>query len=119
MPYLGKGETASSEPLPVANMVVDPAKILQLKKRFEDRRDVLREYLLLKGESAFVARPPGADPCSEGNAQGITRNGGTAATATVGFVQALEGTIASLHDTAVAYRSVEEDNTGRLGREPE
>jgi len=99
MPYLGRGEAANVDPPSAASMAVDPEKILQLKKRLEDRRTILSEYLWRKGKAAFTGRAPGSDPCSDGCAAGLTENGTTAATATHGFVSALTETIKGLHKT--------------------
>jgi hypothetical protein len=117
MPFVKTGAATAPEP-PAGRMVVDPDKVLQLKKRLEDRRQLLRDYLVSKGDAVFVGRPPGADPCSESNADAFTTNGKAAAEATVGFIKALDATITSLHDTAVAYGLVEEANEDRFRREP-
>ena len=117
MPFVEPGAATAPE-TSAGRMVVDPDKVLQLKKRLEDRRQVLVEYLRGKGNAVFVGRPPGADPCSESNAEAFTANGRAAADATHGFLEALNATITSLHDTAVAYGLVEEANEDRFRRGP-
>lgn len=116
MPFVDPGATPA--PPTTSRMVVDPAKVLQLKQRLEDRRDLLVSYLMGKGDTMFVGRPPGADPCSDSNAEAFTANGKAAAEATSGFIAALDSTIKSLHDTAVAYGLVEEANEDRFRRGP-
>lgn len=113
MPFWEEG-AESAPPSPAARMVVDPDNIMRLKKRLEDRRQLLRDYLTSKGETLFTGRAPGSDPCSERNAEVFTDNGKAAAEALAGFIEALGATIDSLHASAVAYGLIEEDNTDRF-----
>jgi hypothetical protein len=113
MPFVQPGD-APTPASPAGRMLVDPAAILQLKKRLEDRRDILQTYLSRQRGAVFTGRAPGTDPCSEGNAEAFTSNGMAAGEATNGFIEALGATIDSLHETAVAYGLVEEANTDRF-----
>ncbi len=115
MPFWAEG-AESAPPSPAARMVVDPDNIMRLKKRLEDRRDILRDYLRRRRGAAFTGRPPGSDPCSARNAEVFTDNGKAAAEALDGFIDALGKTIDSLHASAVAYGLAEEDNVNRFRR---
>jgi hypothetical protein len=113
MPFWEPGDEPATA-APASQMLVDPQKILQLKKRLEDRRQILRDHLMVKGDAMFVGRSPGTDPRSESNAEAFTDNGRTAGEATIGFIKALDATIESLQSTAAAYGLVEETNTDRF-----
>jgi hypothetical protein len=113
MPFWEPGDEPATA-APASQMLVDPAKILQLKKRLEDRRLILQERLRGSRGAVFVGRAPGTDPRSESNAEAFTSNGQAAAEATNGFIDALSATIESLQSTAAAYGLVEETNTDRF-----
>jgi hypothetical protein len=113
MPFWEPGDEPTTA-APASRMLVDPQMILQLRKRLEDRRQILQERLRTTGYCAFTGRAPGTDPRSASNAKAFTSNGEAAAEATGGFIDALTATIESLHSTAVAYGLVEETNTDRF-----
>lgn len=113
MPFVEAGEDTPWR-VPDATLQVEPDKILQLKRRLEDRRDAINNVLDQERESLRGIRPPGADPCSEACARGLSENGTQATEVLDRFVQELATTIAAVDEAARTYGLVEEENTTRF-----
>lgn len=123
MPFVAAD--GSSEPLgpvgsglPAATMVVHPDKILQLKRRLEDRRDKVSDFLRGELDRLVDVPSPGADPCSKGAAEALGQNGRTAMVALEGFVSELTSAIDALYEAARLYGLVEESNTHQFLQRP-
>jgi hypothetical protein len=123
VPFVQRG--GSAEPtgvigsgLPPATLVVQPDKILFVKRGLEDERDTILTFIRDKGRLLTSVPPPGADPCSEGVAEALSQNGQSALDAAKGYVEELTNIIDSLDETAKAYGLVEESNADKFGREP-
>lgn len=123
MPFIqagGSSESAESKyidgPIGSATMVVQPDKVLQLKHRFEDRRQKVLDFMRAERDSLGAVPPPGADPCSDGAAEALSLNGQSAMVALDGFVTELTNAIDTLDEAARLYGLVEESNTDRFLR---
>ncbi|MFL6140381.1 MAG: PE domain-containing protein [Labedaea sp.] len=123
MPFLQEG--APAEPggeigsgLPPAKLIVQPDKILFLKRGLEDERDKIRSFINHKGRMLSSVPPPGTDPCSEGLAEALSQNGQAALDAATGYVDELSNIIDALDETAKAYGLVEESNADKFGKGP-
>ncbi|MGH3859421.1 PE domain-containing protein [Actinokineospora sp.] len=91
-------------------MRVEPDKILALKRRFEDRREIVREFIDLKRDALVSVRPPGTDPCSEKTVAALGENGASALDAARGYINELTAVIDSLSEAARTYGLVEDNN---------
>lgn len=120
MPFLEGDEPSGriGSGLPPATLVVAPDKILQLKRRFEDRREKVFAFMLGEAENLLVVPPPGADPCSEAGVEALGQNGQAAMDALQGFVSELTDAIDALEQAAHLYGLVEESNTTAFRLEP-
>ena len=96
-----------------AHLIVEPGKVLQLKRRFEARRDKIEQFLYA-GRIGLRVTPPGTDPCSEATAEELSRNGDTAVTVTKEYVARLSQVIEQLDQIAKAYGLAEESNAGKF-----
>ena len=119
MPFLQVDETNDplgpvGAALPAATLVVQPDKILQLKRRLETRRDKIREFMTAERENLVNVPPPGTDPCSTRAVEALSQNGRSALDATTGFVVELTNTIDALDEAARLYGLVEESNVDRF-----
>ncbi len=112
MPFIEGGNTSGAigSGLPTANMIIAPDKILALKHGFEDRRDIIREFITVEYDSLANVRPPGADPASAGGAEALSENGRTALNATRGYIDQLTRVIDALDASARQYGLTEDAN---------
>jgi hypothetical protein len=92
-------------------MHVEPDKILALKRRLEDRRDIVFDFIRLNGDALVHVPSPGADPCSEKTVAYLGENGVSALEAAKGYVDQLTAVVDSLADMARTYGLVEDANT--------
>lgn len=118
MPFVQVGGEIGAG-LPAARLVVEPDKVLALKRGFEDEVDRVREWLWVNGHRLRDVPPPGADPCSKQTVRALGENGQTALDAAWGYADQLKQAAAALGEIARAYGLVEDDNTGKFREEPE
>jgi hypothetical protein len=123
MPFLQEGESAEpggeiGSGLSPATLIVQPDKILFLKRGLEDERDAILSFITKKGRMLSSVPPPGTDPCSEGVAEALSQNGQAALDAATGYVEELTNIIDALGETAKAYGLVEESNADKFGQGP-
>ena len=122
MPFLQEGGSAESDyaaaPLPAAQLIVDPDKVLLLKRGVEEERDRVRGWISRNRTRLNSVDPPGADPCSKETAKILAQNGEAALDAASGYVAQLQKMAQALDDIAKAYKLTEDHNTRRLERKP-
>lgn len=121
MPFLQEGDAAEpsgqiGSGLPPAKLVVQPDKVLFVKRGFEDERAEVDRFIRNKGHMLNAVGPPGADPCSEGVAEALSQNGQAALDAAQGYADELTNVINALDEVARAYGLLEETNTDKFGR---
>src|SRR5215510_15047794 len=122
MPFVRGGEPPNvigriGSGLPYATFVVEPEMIVFLKRGLEDERAEIDEFIH-NGWVLAAVPAPGADPCSEGVAEVLSRNGQAALDAARGYVGELTNLINSLEEAAKAYGLVDDANAATFGREP-
>ncbi len=119
MPFIESHDTSGAigSRLPAANMIIAPDKILALKRGFEDRRAIVREFLNIEMTILVDVRPPGADPASAGAAEALSENGQTALDATRGYIEQLTKIIDALDASARQCGLVEDTNTQTFRQE--
>jgi hypothetical protein len=123
VPFVRGGDSAEpsgqiGSGLPPATLVVQPDKILFVKRGFEDERDRIRSFINDKGHLLADVQPPGADPCSEGVVQVLGQNGQSALDAARGYVDELTNIIQSLDDAARICGLAEQANADMFGQGP-
>ncbi|HET9143231.1 hypothetical protein [Actinophytocola sp.] len=123
VPFVQGGDSAEpsgqiGSGLPPATLVVQPDKILFVKRGFEDERDRIRSFINDKGHLLVDLRPPGTDPCSDGVVDVLGKNGQSALDAARGYVDELTNIIQSLNDAATDYGLVEQANADKFGQGP-
>ena len=126
MPFLQEGGSVESgfvggpvgSGLPAARLIVDPGKVLALKRGFEDELVRVHRWLLRNESRLSAVRSPGADPCSGETAEALGQNGDSAVRAAQGYVGQLEKVAGALREIAIAYGLREDENTRRLERKP-
>jgi hypothetical protein len=120
MPFLQEGGSVESDYVaaPAARLVVDPGKVLFLKRGFEEERDRVREWIERNRWRLARVPPPGSDPCSDETARILGENGLAAINAAQGYVSQLQKVAETLGEIARTYRLTEERNTQRLESKP-
>ena len=120
MPFLQEGDSVESDyvtaPPPAARLVVDPGKVLLLKRGIEEERERIGDWLKTNWRRLNSVRQPGSDPCSEETAKALSENGEAAVRAATGYVTQLLKVAEALGDIAKAYRLTEDENARRLER---
>ena len=124
MPFLQGDQTEApvgpaGSALPPATLVVNPDQVLRLKRRLEDCRQQVRDFMRSQKQDLVNVPPPGADPCSARAVGALGRNGQAALDAAQGFVDKLRNVINSLDEAARLYGLTEESNADRLRQERE
>jgi hypothetical protein len=117
VPYLqeGGGDTANSQYEAAGpRLVVEPGKILELKRRLEVRREKVHDFLDQKDTVLTTIPAPGGDPCSDEAVKLLATNGAAAVTAARGFAAELDSVIGQLDHIARDYQLLEEKNAGKL-----
>ncbi|HEV2783370.1 MAG TPA: hypothetical protein VGX25_28640 [Actinophytocola sp.] len=116
MPFLQDGAATGEigSALPPARLIVDPDKLLILKRGFEDECDRVNKWIYDNGGYLRVVSPPGADPCSEGTAAALGRNGTAAIEAANGYLLQLRMVAEALGEIARDYGLTEDGNTTKF-----
>lgn len=109
-------EEGSGQPL---GMAVSPDKLLQLKAGFEEERDRINMWLFDNRRRLHSIDPPGDDPCSRDAMAVFGQNGSIAVAKAEAYVERLTTVAQKMHESAVAYGLVEEDNSSKFRQEPE
>lgn len=102
------------DPAGPVRMTVAPEKLLRLKQGLEEERDRLRDWLRRDSRDLTSVDPPGSDPCSKDTMFWMSQNGHEAVAAVNAYLDRLTSVIDNLHDNAVSYGLVEDDNTNLL-----
>lgn len=105
--------------LPVATMRVEPDRILELKRRFEDCRSKVADFVYANRDRLASIPPPGADPRSAKTVAALGANGESAVRAAQGYLDQLSAVVASLSEMARAYAGAEDENRQALTRTAE
>lgn len=105
--------------LTAARLIVDPDKVMALKRGIEEEQRRVREWLLANKNRLSSVREPGTDPCSEESVRALGENGKAALVAAEGYVAQLKNVADALSEIARAYGLTEEENTQRFPWEPE
>jgi hypothetical protein len=113
--YVDTGAQGGDGP---GRMVVDPDKLMQLKKGIEDEADRVRGWLFANGERLFKIDPPGKDPCSQDTMPIMAQNGQSALSKVDTYVDRLMMVSEKLHESAVAYGVTEDHNAATFRQEP-
>ena len=111
-------DTGADSSAGTGRMIVDPAKLTQLKKGIEDEADRVRAWLFNNRDPLFKIDPPGHDPCSVDTMAVMGQNGQTAIDKADAYVARLRMVAEKLHESAVAYGVTEEHNAAGLRRGP-
>ena len=104
-------DNGTEDPPGPARMIVAPEKLLHLKQGLENERDHIRDWLQTNWMDLTAVDPPGSDPCSKDTMFWMSQNGQDAVDATNAYLDRLTAIIDNLHDNAVSYGLIEDDNT--------
>ncbi|OLF11643.1 hypothetical protein BLA60_11965 [Actinophytocola xinjiangensis] len=100
----------TANPTGPARMIVAPEKLLHLKQGFEDERDRIANWLRENWMDLRHVDPPGSDPSSKDTMALMSQNGAEAVNAITSYVDRLTNIVNNLHDDAVSYGLIEDDN---------
>ena len=112
-------DTGADSSAGTGRMIVDPTKLMQLKKGIDDESKRVRDWLDTNGERLFDIDPPGHDPCSRDTMPIMAQNGQTAIDKCQAYVARLMMVAEKLHESAVAYGVTEDHSAAAFRREPQ
>ncbi|GDY33963.1 PE domain-containing protein [Gandjariella thermophila] len=120
MPFAAMPADGQRQPIPGAGgadkMIVQPDKVLALKKELEDARNRVRDFLQDKADYLRVP-PMAADPVSKDASGAFTATAETAVRVAWAYVAQLSNTIDGLDQAAKAYNLAEDTNTSTFNRQ--
>jgi len=100
-------------------MIVDPAKLTQLKKGIEDEVTQVREWLKANRDPMTKIDAPGHDPCSVDTMGVMSQNGLTAIDKANAYLVRLKMVAEKLNESALAYGVTEDNNAAAFRQGPE
>jgi hypothetical protein len=103
-------DSEADNPAGTDRMLVDPDKLLQLKKGLEDELGVVRDWLRTNFEQLTSIEPPGLDPCSQDTVGVMGQVGTIAIDKGRAYAARLQMVAEKLHESAVAYGVADEHN---------
>lgn len=97
-------------------MIVDPAKLTQLKKGIDEERDRVREWLFNNLDQMTYIDPPGNDPCSRDAMDVMGQSGQSAIDKCQLYVGRLAQVADKLQESSAAYELTEDHNATAFRR---
>ena len=111
-------DTGADSSAGTGRMIVDPAKLTQLKQGIDDEVTVVREWLKANADRLTKIDPPGHDPCSVDTIGVMGQVGSTAINKADAYVARLRVVAEKMHESAVAYGVTEDHTAAAIRQEP-